>query len=380
VVKGALLLVVLAGCRLSDTLALLPGDPIVQVEAVLDPTRGVQTVLVQRSQSGVPTTGIFGAAVTLTDLDPRGCATPAVQLVETSSGVYQTTEACPLAPGDRVALHVSTGEGAIVTGITRIPGIRAITVRAGATSALFPPAQLVMDRTRDSVRVSVDLSLTHAIQIEAVRTTTGEDATLRFVSDTPSAGIPGDLVDPFDERTIFRAGCYYELTVAALDTNYFDFTRSITNPLTGRGFINHLSGGVGVFGSIAPATYELRVTAPQTDAREGVYRFTGEVAGSAVGVTWDVYRDALSATRIRAFVDGRWAGDSVRTSANGNFTGDLFRGTMFNSPAAGRPTVRYTLVGTRAAPGTPFPVTVRSTATGSVDTVTAVQISGPGGP
>ena len=70
--------------------------------------------------------------------------------------------------------------------------------------------------------------------------------------------------------------------MAALDTNYFDFTRSITNPLTGRGFINHLSGGIGVFGSIAPVTYELRVTAPQTDAREGIYRFTGNVAGSFV--------------------------------------------------------------------------------------------------
>ena len=378
-VKRALLLTALAGCRLTDVLVLPPGDPVVQVQAVLDPTRTLQTVLVQRSQSGEPTTDVSGASVTLTDLDPRGCAAPAVQLVETSSGVYQTTSLCPLAPGDRVELRVSTRDGAIIAGTTRIPGIRGINVRAGATSALFPPAEITMDRTRDSVRVSVDFSASDAMQIEAVRTTTGEGATLRFVSDTSSTGIPGNLVDPFDERTIFRAGCYYELTVAALDTNYFDFTRSITNPLTGRGFINHLSGGIGVFGSIAPVTYELRVTAPQTDPREGVYRFTGEVAGSSVDVTWDVYRDALSATRIRAFVDGRWVGDSVRTSANGFFTGDMFRGTMFSSPDAGPPTVSHVLVGTRAAPGTPFPVTVRSTTTGSVDTVTALQISGPGG-
>ena len=113
-VKRALLLTALAGCRLTDVLVLPPGDPVVQVQAVLDPTRTLQTVLVQRSQSGEPTTDVSGASVTLTDLDPGGCAAPAVQLVETSSGVYQTTSLCPLAPGDRVALHVSTPDGAII--------------------------------------------------------------------------------------------------------------------------------------------------------------------------------------------------------------------------------------------------------------------------
>jgi hypothetical protein len=203
-----------------------------------------------------------------------------------------------------------------------------------------------------------------------------------------SLDIAGDLVDPFDERTIFRAGCYYQLTVAAVDTNYWDFTRSIANPLTGQGFINHLSGGIGVFGSIAPVTYELRVTAPQLDPREGIYRMTGRVGGVPVDLTWDVYRDALSATRIRAFVDGHWDLDSVRTSANGSFTGDVFRGTIFSEaifpegPLIGLPSPAYTLIGTRAAPGTPFPVAVRLVRPNppAPDTLMAVQLSGPPGP
>ena len=384
-VKRVLVLVVLAGCKFTDTLQLGPGDPVVQVQAVLDPTRSSQTVHVQRSQSGAPTTDVSGATVTLTDLEPRGCATAVVQLVEVASGVYRVTNWCPLAAGDRVSLRVTTPEGAVITGTTRIPGIRGIVVHAGATSALLPAARLAMDRTRDSLYVTADVSLTHAMQVEAVRTTTGETPTLSFVSDTLSVSIPGDLEDPFDDRTIFRAGCYYQLTVAALDTNYFDFSRSITNPLTGQGFINHLAGGVGVFGSIAPQTYELRVTAPQIDPREGVYRFTGQVGGAPIDVTWDVYRDFLSETRIRAFVDGHWGGDSVRTSANGSFTGDLFRGTIYSAtvtPPATGPSPAYTLSGTRTAPGTPFPVAVRpaSPAPPRADTVMVVQTSSPGGP
>jgi hypothetical protein len=377
-VRYALLLVALAGCRLSDKLALAPGDPVVQVESVLDPTRSTQTVLVQRSQSGAPSESVLGAIVTLTDLDPRGCPTPVTQLVETASGVYSVSNWCPLGAGDRVTLRVSTPDGAVISGMTRIPGFRGIVVSAGATSAQVPPARLAIDRTRDSVHVTADVSVSHAIQVEAIRTTTGETATLRFVSDTLSVVIPGDLVDPFDDRTILRAGCYYQLTVAALDTNYYDFTRSITNPLTGQGFINHLSGGIGVFGSLVPLSYELRVTAPQLDPREGRYHFTGLVGGAAVDVVWDVYRDALSATRIRAFVDGRWAGDSVRTSANGSFTDEVFRGSLY-SPAVS-PGPAYTLQGTRTALGTPFPVAVRTSASGRMDTVTVVQVSGPTGP
>ena len=386
-VKRTLLLVLLAGCKLTDTLEVTLGDPVVQVQAVIDPTRNVQFVIVERSQSGAPTTPITGASVGFTDLDPRGCPRPVVSLADLGTGTYRIANWCPLAAGDRVSLRVVTPDGVVVTGTTRIPGIRSMDVRAGATSATTAPARLSMDRIHDSVYVVADLSMTHAIQIEAVRTTTGEDATLRFVSDTLSLSIAGDLVDPFDDRTIFRAGCYYQLTVAALDTNYWDFTRSITNPLTGQGFINHLSGGIGIFGSVAPLTYELRVTAPQIDPREGIYHLTGHVSGLPVDVTWDVYRDALSAVRIRAFVDGHWGADSVRTSANGSFTGDVFRGTMFSGSLAsqgqaGAPSPAYTLIGTRAALGTPFPVAVRLAMPSPprADTVMAVQLSGPAGP
>jgi len=394
-VKHLLLLVLVAGCKLTETLETTLGDPVVQVEAVIDPTRDRQFgVRVQRSQPGSDTltTGIAGAVVTLTDLDPRGCSQPTVLLHDGGAGLYVFLDDwCRLGAGDRVSLRVVTPDGVVVTGMTRIPGIRSVQVRAGATSTQVPLGRLSMDRTRDSIHINADLTETHALQIEALRGSTNESATLRFVSDTLSLDVAGDLVDPFDERTVFRAGCYYELTVAAVDTNYWDFTRSIANPLTGQGFINHLTGGIGVFGSVVPVTYELRVTAPQIDPREGVYRLTGQVRRDSVDVTWDVYRDALSATRIRAFVDGHWGSQSVRTSANGSFTGEVFRGTIFYSvgegpvaptPQAFDPGPAFTFIGTRAAPGTPFPVEVRIAGLNPppADTVMAVQVSGPKGP
>ena len=386
-----------AGCKLRDVANAPAGDPIVVVQGVLNASQQQQSVLVQRSQSGEPTTGISGAVVQLTDLDPRSCPAPIVQLAELTSpvpdapptGVYQTANFCPLEPGDRVTLRVVTPDADVVTGSTRIPGIRSIVVHAGGTAAQYPPAALEMDRTRDSLSVTVDLMLARALQVEAVRTTAGEDPALSVSTDTTSVSVPGDLVEfSGDGRTVFRAGAYYEVTAAALDTNYFDFVRSFTNPLTGRGFINHLTGAVGVFGSIAPLTYELRVTAPQADPREGVYRLTGRVRRVAVDVTWDVYRDALvegeafaSGDGFFAFVDGPWVNGPVRTSANGSFGGTTFMGEMFGPTTIDAPKPAYFLSGTRAPQGVPFSVMV-SAANGSarIDTLTAVQVSGPAGP
>ena len=377
------------GCTLTEVVTAPPGDPIVVVQAVLNAARQEQSVLVQRSQAGETTTGISGAVVQLTDLDPRSCPAPTVQLAEVisptpgaaPSGAYQTQAFCPLEPGDRITLRVVTPDAQLVTGWTRIPGIRSIVVRAGGTEAQFPPASLAMDRTRDSLSVTVDLTLARALQVEAVRTTAGEDPTLSVSTDTTSVSVPGDLVDVLaDGRTVFRAGAYYQVTAAAMDTNYFDFVRSVTNPLTGRGFINHLAGAVGVFGSIAPLTYELRVTAPRTDPREGVYRLTGRVRGVDVDVTWDVYRDPFLAGpsfEFLAFVDGKWVNGTVRTSANGSLVGTTLMGTMFGPTNIDVARPSYFLVGTPAPLGTPFRVMVNAANRARVDTITAIQVSGP---
>src|SRR5262245_33622813 len=177
-VKRLALTLFVAGCKLTDTLEVTLGDPVVQVEAVIDPAQITQVVFVERSQAGTEMTPITGASVTLTDLDPRGCTQATARLTDLGDGGYfvADTDWCPLGAGDRVSLRVVTPDGVVVTGTTRIPGIRSVQVRAGATLAQVPLGRVSMDRTRDSIHVDADLSETHAIQIEAIRTTTGESA------------------------------------------------------------------------------------------------------------------------------------------------------------------------------------------------------------
>jgi len=81
-------------------------------------------------------------------------------------------------------------------------------------------------------------------------------------TDTLGLAIPADLYNPFagdSGQNVFEVGQEYALGISVTDTNYYDFVRSRSDPFTGRGFINHLEGGVGVFGSVATYVYYLRV-------------------------------------------------------------------------------------------------------------------------
>jgi hypothetical protein len=367
----------LGGCRFRDTLTAPPGPPALEVEGVLNTADTVQTVLVELAQAPGATVGVRGATVQLTDSTPHGCAPPVVRLAEAPagafarSGAYTTPRFCPLGAGDRVLLLVTTPDGQVVSGATTVPGLGAITVRVGGVTAMAPDT-LTMNRVRDSIVVDAELDHGRALEVEAARVTAGESPTLNATTDTTEMIIPGDLVEPRDSaRTVFRAGAYYTFTVAAMDTNYYDFA----NPLTGSGFINHLTGAVGVFGSMSPATWVLKVVAPQLDPREGVYHLSGSVAGAAVDATWDVYGDAIDTTSFRAFVDGQWAGRGVHTDANGHFGGTSFQGVLFAPAAPDTAYPAWVLSGTRAAAGTPFPLVVTRPDAAGADTVTAVQVS-----
>jgi hypothetical protein len=311
------------------------------------------------------------------------------------AGVYLTNNFCPLRPGDLVDLRIQTTDGHVVTGTTRVPGASRVALRVGQTDFAYPVPTVPVDRTRDSIRVSMDGQFARAMEIEAVRDDRGGFITYRLSVDTMGLAVAGNLVDPFDGdgRTVFRAGAYYLFTAAALDTNYFDFVRSGGDPFTGRGFINHLDGAVGVFGSVAPYIFQIKVTAPQTDAREGVYRLTGNLSGHNVDITWNLYRDALTTggDGFSGFVDGTWIDGTIRTSANalldvgpdGNTLSNAFAGEVYNLPLAptlpGQVGEAFDFTGMRAARGTPFPVQVIYQRNGSTvtDTLTAIQISGP---
>jgi hypothetical protein len=55
-----------------------------------------------------------------------------------------------------------------------------------------------------------------------------------------------------DGTDAFLSGLVHHVVVSAVDANYYDYYRRGSDFLTGAGPIVHLSGAIGVFGSIVP--------------------------------------------------------------------------------------------------------------------------------
>ncbi|MDH5198652.1 MAG: DUF4249 domain-containing protein, partial [Gemmatimonadota bacterium] len=253
------------------------GEPRVIVQAVLSARRTDQFVVVERSLTGVtggstpnsvppdePRLPIAGAVVILTHRGPSSC-TPASDTLNprsSGSGIYETSGFCPLTPGDRVDLRVVTPEGDVVTGSTTVPGARTVSVRLAADSATGEGDLLQLDLQRDTIRIAVDPILARALQVEVRWREEPDSLVVYLVTDSLGIALPADLYNPFagdSGKPVFEVGREYTLGVAVTDTNYYDFVRSRSDPFTGRGFLNRLEGGIGVFGSVETYRYYLRV-------------------------------------------------------------------------------------------------------------------------
>jgi hypothetical protein len=302
------------------------------------------------------------------------------------AGVY-SGPLCNLQPGDRLLLRVETPAGEVVTGATTVPGAADQAVTAAGITAVAGGPALVMNREADTLEIGVAPANGRALQVEVRREEEPNLLVLFAITDSMGIRFPGNLVNPTEGdsgESFFRAGRSYTLGVALTDTNYYDFVRSFTNPLTGRGFINHLTGGIGVFGSLETALYRLRVVAPVDDPREGLYRLTGTVGADTVDVTLELYLDEVQRYLFSAFVQGMWQNGPIDLSADGflppGSTGEMdFHFAVPSTDTLAQTWHDFTAV--RPAAGTPFPVIVTSHAPSQpvlVDTLTALQISGPG--
>jgi hypothetical protein len=341
---------VLLACEL-DEITISQPEPTIVVHGVINVAAPLQFVILEQSLTGrssqhyssglVPPAPagegipIAGAYVTLTYHGTGSCDQPTVIMDErppvelgdvgiVASGTYVTSELCSLSPGDRVDLRVETPAGDVVRGTTVIPGARSIDIHTRSASG----ANLAFDRTTDSVWIDVDPISARALAFELTRDprrTPYEfpDYHYTLTVDTMSMVFAGDLKSFEDEdegEAVFLPGHYLTLAVAVTDTNYYDFARSFSNPLTGRGFINHLQGGVGVFGSVLTSERNLRVTDSQDDAREGLYRISGTFDSVAVDVILDLYLEPYRQRgEFSAFVDGTWVHGPVSTSADGRY-------------------------------------------------------------
>jgi hypothetical protein len=203
-------------------------------------------------------------------------------------------------------------------------------LRVAGDSIPFDTATVTtFNRDTDTVRVVVDGQAARMLQIEVRRNGDLTDFGTKIYADTTAVGIPGDVINSFvigDEDDVFRAGREYAFTVALTDSNYFDFARSENNPFTGRGFINRLSGGIGIFGSLVASTTFLRAVGQVEDPREGMYRLQGVFNDEVtVDLLWELYlARPVDSTEFSAFVEGPWMWGDVDTSADGFFSGNEF--------------------------------------------------------
>ncbi|MEX0692557.1 MAG: hypothetical protein WD934_11600 [Gemmatimonadales bacterium] len=342
-------------CELTET-TVPPGESVVVLQSIVSRTRGEQWVFLEYSLAGAvlggptgslappqsPRLPITGAFVTVEHLGPGVCQGRRDTLLEAPlvtpgalhSGIYRWNASCPLEPGHRLRVRGETPAGEVVTGTTTIPGANGYAIRVGTTQAAFPLDELGMNRLRDTLRIGVDPLLARAMQIEVRRAERQEDVAIYVFTDSLGISFAGNLINPFESdggETVFRAGRYYLLTVAVTDSNYYDFIRTRSDPITGRGFLNHLEGGVGVFGSVEAQSWLLAVRAPQSDPREGQYHIEGNARGAPVDLLLDVYVDELASdstsTHFSAFVDGEFYLGTVRRSGDGVFlsgTQELF--------------------------------------------------------
>ncbi len=381
----------LAACELPEV-TLPATEEVLVVQSVLRPDHPQQFVVVERSLTGATEAGqtgrqippsapdlpMTGATVILSNEsfpeDPCGSEVlfdraPVSPDLTAASGVYWGPVGCPtLRSGDRIRLRVETGDGRVVRGATVVPWFEETTFRVRG-EVVAPGEAASFNRDRDTIAVEVSGGAFRALQLEAVRLGRPWDVSLRTFSTTSDLTVAGNHREVFSggiAENAFFGGRSYEVLVGVSDTNFYDFARSRGHPWTGRGFLNHLEGGVGVFGSLVAFSHFLHVEADQTDEREGRYRLQGTLGGVPVDIELDLYLGdpAAEGRAFSAFLSGTWI-RRVATllgatwvmepidlaSVDGRFDGADFRATIPTrhvSIAGEGPLLEVTMRGTQS--------------------------------
>jgi hypothetical protein len=313
----------LHACDLDDTV-IPPSQAGIVVHGVMRPDQPQQFVLVEQTFDGsvspvknvqaVPPgglqTAVSGALVAVANLDfptdPCGASVSFNHGPLTGApvtGVYFSPPGCPtMRPGDRLELRVDVPSLGSVVGITRVPALDAATMAVGGGQVRQPGDSVPLNRDREVLDIVTAARYHRALQILSYRVGTippgmgpaFEDpplALMLFV-DSAAATLPGTVRHVFARGSgsdAFHGGRRYRVVVGLADTNYYDFVRTENNEITGRGFANHLRGGIGVFGSLAAAAFFVEAVAEVDDPREGTYDFAGTIEEATFSGSLSLY-------------------------------------------------------------------------------------------
>jgi hypothetical protein len=232
-----------------ETTSVSPDANTLIVHAVLDPGVQHQIIVVQTTTGAVAQQRqVTGAAVTIAT--PDGRTLTAVERRDTASVVgllsmpkvttiYDVdVGGAGLIPGGTYQLRVVVPDGRTVTGRTTIP--------IAVPSTTTPPTRTI-DRDRDTV--SLQWSRVAGARSYQVFILSTANAYSLFVADT-SVVLPGTMQVLDNGEDVFERRLSHQLTVSAVDENYFDYYHRTSDFLTATGLVMHLDGGIGVFGSV----------------------------------------------------------------------------------------------------------------------------------
>jgi hypothetical protein len=274
----------IASCEIG-TITVPKTQPTIVVHAVLNANVATQVILVERtltgaipvhdtsfnaadpivSDGGIP---VSGARVEI--IDSAGVVRPAVEDLAVSTngqggGVYRVTIPGGLRLGARYQLHIATVQGEEVTAFTRIPF-----PEFGSTGALTR----TFNRDRDSI--VVEWKRAAAARAYALRVESPFGPFFLF-TDSLRFRMNGDLRNLFANGLprVFIPGFRQDILIAAVDSNFFDYYRTNSDPFTGSGIISRLNGALGMFGSMVTLNSgTVTVVADQTEPIEGRFRVT----------------------------------------------------------------------------------------------------------
>ena len=353
----------LTSCKFGEV-AIPEGDPMLVVLGVMRPDIDRQWILVEQTLTGTssaddslpsvipgdpPPLPVTAATVTVTNVtiesDPCGpvsfTETPGDPNLDRALGLYWGPVGCPtMRPGDSLELRVQTADGMVVTGWTQVVGSDRIVLRVTGDSVIVPGPTLVLNRDVDTLEAEVTPTFGRSVQIEVSRPDSMNTLDPKFLMflDSTAITIPGNLANFMDAifdddstsdkspESIFTAGRLHTVTVGLMDDHFFDYMRTANMQLSGRGFVNHIEGGMGVFGCVTAEANEVKVVGDLDDDREGEYRVVGTVQGIAVDVELELYVAAAGedTTDMAAFVVGDWVLGALDTSSDGFFrSGDM---------------------------------------------------------
>ncbi len=210
------------------------------VHAVLNTVQDEQVVDVQRMLPGYQSgNAVDSALVTITG--PDGIAMKAVEDTgKLGTRVYRIKLSlyhAQLMPGATYHLRVHLKSGEEVTGTTTIPNTQPL-----------PDTRLellVFNKSRDTLRLawpSVQGAASYELRVQS------NSGTFVMFADT-SIVVAGNMTS-LEGRNVFENGENHQITVSAVDVNYYQYYRSNSDEFTGAAVQGNLTGAQGVFGSL----------------------------------------------------------------------------------------------------------------------------------